>query len=64
MMPSVVHFDLQAHDIAAGGRADHAGADRFKVVFIESTDVVGIFVVTDYFIAVCHDVVSFNVLMV
>ena len=45
------------HNVAAGGRADHAGADRL-VVFIESTDIAGVFIVIDYFIAVCHDVVS------
>ena len=34
------------------------------VVFVESTNVAGVFVVVNYFIAVCHDVISFVFLMV
>ena len=40
----------------AGG-ADHAGADGI-VALVECADVARIFIVVDYFIAVCHDVVS------
>lgn len=28
----IVHFDLQAHHVAAGGRADHAGVDGLVVL--------------------------------
>jgi len=52
-----VDADLEAHDVAAFGRADQAGAD-FGRALVEGTDVAGMFVVVYYLVAVCHDVFS------
>jgi len=48
-----VDADLEAHDIAALGCADEAGAN-FRRALIERADVAGMFVVIDYFFAICH----------
>jgi hypothetical protein len=48
-----IHLDLQLHHVAAGRRADHAGADGL-VALLERTDVARILVVLDNFFAVCH----------
>src|SRR5712664_979025 len=46
-------LDLQLHDVAAGRRADHAGADGI-VALVERADVSRVFVVIYYFVAICH----------
>ena len=48
-----IDFDLQFHDVTAGRRTDHAGANTV-VVLIERTDVARIFVMIEYFFAICH----------
>ena len=53
MTPARAHADLQFHHIAASGRADHAGADRF-VAFVERADIARVFVVIEDFVAVSH----------
>src|SRR2546430_17180655 len=45
--------DLQLHHVAAGRRADHAGADGF-VRLVERADVSRVFVMIDDLVAVCH----------
>src|SRR5262249_60111283 len=44
---------LQLHHVAAGGRAYHAGSHAV-VLLVERTDVARVFVVVQYFVAVCH----------
>ena len=46
-------LDLQLHHVAAGRRADHAGADVVGVLG-ERADVARILVVVEYLVAVCH----------
>src|SRR3989344_2235306 len=48
-----VDLDLQLHDVAAGGGAPPAGANRFVALF-EGADVAGVFVVVNDLVAVCH----------
>jgi hypothetical protein len=48
-----VDLDLQLHHVAAGRRADHAGAHRL-VALVEAADVAGVLVVVDDLVAVCH----------
>jgi len=48
-----VDADLETHDVAALGCADEAGA-YFGRALIERADVAGIFIVIDYFLAICH----------
>src|SRR5205807_613916 len=45
--------DLQLHHVAAGRRADHAGADRL-VRLVERADVARVLIMIDYLVAVCH----------
>src|SRR6266566_4608185 len=47
--------DLQPHHVAAGRRADHAGADVI-VGLVERADVARVLVVVQYLVAVCHGV--------
>src|ERR1700735_3137609 len=54
-----VDADLEAHDVAALGCADEAGA-YFGRALIERADVAGIFIVIDYFFAICHGVWSLS----
>ena len=49
----LVDLDLQFHHVAAGRRADHAGADAV-VVLVEGADVARVFVVIQNLFAVCH----------
>ena len=49
----VVHLDLKAHHVAAGGGADHAGAD-IVILDVERADVARMLVVVHEFFAVCH----------
>ena len=49
----LVDADLQLHDVAAGRRADHAGADVVGVL-VERADVARVFVVVEDFIGICH----------
>src|SRR5690606_14409142 len=53
----VADLDLQAHDVAARGGADEAGADVLGVL-VEGPDVLRVLVVLDDFLAVRHDVLS------
>ncbi|CEI78325.1 Putative uncharacterized protein [Pseudomonas aeruginosa] len=49
----LVDLDLQAHHVAAGRRADHAGAD-VGIGSVELADVARVFVVVDDLFAICH----------
>ena len=55
----VVDLDLQAHHVAAGGRADQARAD-VRVALVERADVLGVLVVLDDLRAVRHDGCPFS----
>jgi len=48
-----VDADLEAHDVAALGSSDEAGAD-FGRALVERADVAGIFVVINNLFAICH----------
>lgn len=48
-----IHFDLEAHDVAAFGRAHQSGTDVFGF-FVKGTHVAGVFEVFEDFVAVCH----------
>jgi hypothetical protein len=47
-------LDLQLHHVAAGRRADYAGADLGVLGLVEGPDVAGVLVVVDDLLAVCH----------
>src|SRR5688572_16501467 len=46
-------LDLQLHHVAAGGRADQAGADG-GIALVQGADVARVLVVIDQFFAICH----------
>src|SRR5690606_17302327 len=49
----LVDLDLQAHHVATGRRADHAGPD-IRVLGVELADVARVFVVVDDLVTVSH----------
>ena len=51
---SGVHFDLEAHHVAALGGSDQAGTDVVAVL-IQGADVAGVLEVVEKFFAVCHN---------
>src|SRR3989344_3767343 len=53
----LVDLDLQFHDVAAGGRADHAGA-HVRVTLVQHAHVARILVMVQYLVTVYHGCVS------
>src|SRR5207245_10159474 len=52
-VPAATNPELQLHPVAAGRRADHAGADGF-VRLVERADVARVLIMIDDLVAVCH----------